>query len=620
MHRALVLVAFLAPMLALAQDWLYLTYPGDTFTSIGKRYLKDWRDWSQVMRHNRIASDRVLPANTRIRIPVALMRTQPAPAVVTHVAGNVRVRSADGTFRPLAEGDRLSGGETVVTGPRSFASIRLADGSTINQPPSSRLAFERLAAYGDTGMVATTLDLQEGRLEARAAPQLAPAGGMQVKTPVAVAGLRGTEFRLNLGEDGKTLRGEVLTGAVAVAAQRREVVLNAGQGTLTQAGSPPQPARALLPPPDAQGLPTRIETLPIRFAWTATAPARAWRVQIAADAQFTRVLLEELTERPEIHWEHALPDGSYVLRLRAVDADGLEGRNRDHPFELDLRPLPPIPSAPAPGSRSHDGEVRFAWAMPEEAQGFLLQVAPVADFSREVQESRLPAVNSHAQRFLPGIWHWRMASLDERGRQRAWGPVQSFEVRPLPEAPPLGEARIEAGRVWLNWLPVAGAVHYELELAKDADFTSPLQRQRLDTTRAGLELKPGRYFWRVRALEADGQAGTPSRASPVVLPPAAPSALQARIEGNDLILHWQGEAVSYRVELAADAAFSRIVQRADSAVAQARLPRPEPGHYWLRVVAVGDDAVESTPSAPLALEVRRLVPWWMLPFFMLPFI
>ncbi len=618
MRLIVLCLALLLPARAPAADWLYLTYPGDTLSQIGVRYLKNWRDWPKVMQLNKIPHDRALPANTRIRIPVELLRVEPAPAMVTHVAGNVRVRPADGNFRPLAVGDRLTGGETVLTGPRSFASIRLADGSVINQQPSSRLTFGRLAAYGETGMVATELNLEDGRLEANASRQVAPAGGMQVRTPVAVAGLRGTAFRLNMDGETRILRGEVLEGAVRVAAQRQEVLLGAGQGTLTEAGRPPEPARALLPPPEAIALPSRIRALPIRFSWQRDPAARAWRAQIAADPGFSTLLLESLTDLPVVEWDDALPDGQYFLRIRAIDAEGLEGRNRDHPFELDLRPMPPQPSAPAPGQRSYDGNVSFAWSMPEEAHGFVLQLSPHPHFAENVREARLNAVTRHTEQLPPGTWYWRMASLDEKGECHLWGKTSSFEVRPLPAAPTLGEARIEAGRVHLTWLAVAGANQYELAVGKTPSLDTPLIQRKLDSTQVQLELKPGRYYWRVRSLEADGQAGAWSQASPIVLPPEAPFALQARIAGQLIELQWQGEAPAYRVEMAVDTGFSRIVQRVVSTAPQVHLVRPKPGEYRLRVVALGDDQVESAPSPTLTLEVRQLLPWWLIPLLLVP--
>ncbi|HEX7972450.1 MAG TPA: FecR domain-containing protein [Thiobacillus sp.] len=173
------------------------------------------RDWSKVQAVNGVPIPERLPANTRIKIPVELLKVTPAPVTITAVTGNVRYQSGDGRFQPLVAGTQLRGGETVLTGPRSSASYRFADGTVLTQQAFSKLTFGRLAAYGKTGMVSTELSLDSGRLEASATQQLAPAGGFKVKTVVAVAGLRGTDFRLNLAEGGKTLHSEVMSRTIA---------------------------------------------------------------------------------------------------------------------------------------------------------------------------------------------------------------------------------------------------------------------------------------------------------------------------------------------------------------------------------------------------------------------
>lgn len=619
-----VLVALLAclsllPALGRAADWLYLTVPGDTLIGIGQQYLKNPADWPKVQIENKVSDPRRLPANTRIRIPVALLKVTPAPATVVHVEGNVRVKPADGVFRPLAVGEQISGGETVLTGPRSFASFRLADGSTVSQQPSSRLVFGRLAVYGKTGMVATELGLDSGRLEANATPQLPPAGGFRVKTPVAVAGLRGTAFRLNVDEAGKSLRSEVLEGEVGISAGRKQVIVPAGQGSLAQAGRPPAPPRPLLPAPSVIGLPGKVRALPLEFSWQRDERARGWRAQVAQDTAFQKILLEELTSTPAVRWETALPDGRYVLRIRAVDELGLEGLNLDHPFELDVRPLPPQPVAPAEGQRTYQETVELAWSAPEQAHGYLLQIAPTPQFDRDVRERRLGAVTRHTETLPPGTWHWRMASLDEQGERHLWGSPRSLRVQPLPAAPSGGEARIEGDKAHFAWLAVAGADRYQLAIGKGAGFDPPLLQQDSRETKASMALRPGRYVWRVRGVEADGQAGAWSPASPLVVLPETPTALQARLEGSELIVAWQGKAAAWRVELASDQEFKQVVDSRQFTQSGCRLPKPKPGSYWLRVIALGEDGVESAPSRSLEVEVKQAYPWWLLPLLLLPF-
>lgn len=706
---------------AAAQDWLYLTYPGDTLIGIGKQYLKNPNDWPKVQITNKVSDPRKLPANTRIRIPVDLLKVTPAPAVVTAVTGNVRVRQGEAPFQPLAANSQLTGGELVLTGPRSSATYRFADGTTLTQQASSRLKFGRLAAYGKTGMVATEVELEQGRIEASAAAQQAPAGGFRVATPVAVAGLRGTAFRLNLAEDGKTLRSEVLEGAVGIAAQGVEVRVADGQGTVTELGRPPAPPRALLPRPDLRALPGRVTRLPLAFAWPQLDGASAWRAQIAAEPAFHAILLEGEFAEPEAHWhgtgqddasdEPALPDGNYHLRVRAIAADGLEGWHTDHAFTLAARPLPPPALSPCLGERLLGPDAEFAWAAAAGAHGYLLQIAPTPAFDEGLREHRLPAVTRHVERLSEGDWHWRLASIDARGEARAFGPHRAFRVQPPPQAPAAREARAEHGHVRLAWGPSRGAQRYQVEIARDADFAQTLHDLTVDTTGTTVALVPGRYHWRVRGIEDGGLAGVWSPAASVIQPPPPPvvvapvedaslrvaettlrwspaagalayqvqiaatpdfaqpvldqrvadTALATRVErpgawhwrvaalgeddaslgygapgswwfapppappgqpavtedGGVLHVTWPGTTPGFRLEIARDPAFTDLYGRHDVNRAEARVLRPPPGHYWLRVIALEADGTASPPGEALALTIRPFAPWWLLPFLLL---
>jgi hypothetical protein len=605
---ALVLAAGICP----AADWLYLTTPGDTLIGIGQQYLKNPQDWPKVQVANTVADPKRLPANTRVRIPVELLKVAPAPVTVTAVSGNVRVKTADGPFQALAANAQIKGGETVLTGPVGSVAYRFADGTTLTQQASSKLGFGRLAAYGKTGMVSTELSLDSGRLEANAARQQAPAGGFSVRTPVAVAGLRGTGFRLNVAENGGRLASEVLEGAVAVSAQGREVRVEGGFGTVAEAGKPPAPPRALRPKPNLAGLPARVQQLPLAFTWQPNMPAAAWRAQVAADAGFSTVLLEGLFPGPTARWETDLPDGDYVLRVRAVDDAGLEGYDSLHAFSLDARPLPPRLMSPAPGERLTRHEANLEWAAAAEAQGYLLQVAPSAGFDRDVRERRLTAVLRQVESLPEGEWHWRAASLDEAGQAHPWSPARVFRVQPLPGAPAGGEARADGGRAHFSWNAARGAARYRLEVARDAGMADRVLVRETERTDLAEALPPGKYYWRARALEADGQAGTWSPASPVILPPPPPAGLAARVEGDRLIAEWKGEAAAFRLEVARDAGFSQVVSRHPAKEARLAIARPEPGDYWLRVTALGADDVESQPGLTLPVTVQPDLPWWLL--------
>jgi hypothetical protein len=596
-----------------AADWLYLTVPGDTLIGIGNQYLKNPGDWPKVQSANNVAIPRHLPVNTRLKIPVKLLKVTPASVAVTAVGGNVRVKGADNRYQRLQANDQLNGGETVLTGPRSSASYRFADGTALTQQASSKLSFGRLAAYGKTGMVSTELNLESGRLEARASRQLAPAGGFRVRTPVAVAGLRGTGFRLNVAEDGQRMSNEVTEGEVSVSAQGKAVNVAAGFGTYAEAGKPPAPPRALLAPPDLSGLTAKYLHLPLQISWPAQPGAVAWRVQIGTDASFATVLLDDVVNSPSINWGDELPDGDYALRLRAVDDAGLEGLDSTHPFTLDARPLPPLPLAPALGERLYQPQANFSWTAVADARGYLLQVAPTPEFKNGLIERRLPPVVQHQETLDEGEWHWRLASLDENGQVHLFSPHRAFRIQPLPVPPAGGQSQASSGdgKVHFTWGAVRGADSYGLEVSKDSAVV--VSKEAKDTAVAA-PLEPGKYNWRVRGLEADGQAGNWSGSNVVILPPLPPHDLKVDAKTKPISLAWQGEASRYRVEIASDPAFAKISSSQEIEKPEAILKNLEPGDHVARVIALGADGIASLPSQPVAFTVERAKPWWLLLF------
>lgn len=615
----LILAFFLSLSLgfsAHAADWLYLTVPGDTLIGIGKQYLKNPRDWPKIQAENNVAIPKRMPANVRLRIPVKLLKVTPASVTVTAVNGNVRFKGADNRYQRLEASTLLNGGETVLTGPRSSASYRFADGTVLTQQASSKLSFGRLAAYGKTGMVSTELNLESGRLEARASRQLSPAGGFRVRTPVAVAGLRGTGFRLNVAEDGKRMSNEVTEGAVGISAQGKAVNVAAGFGTYAEAGKPPAQPRALLAAPDLDGLAAKHLRLPLQISWPTQAGAVAWRVQVGTDASFATVLLDDVVNTPSINWGDELPDGDYALRVRAVDDAGLEGLDSTRAFTLDARPLPPLPLAPALGERLYQPQANFSWTAVPDARGYVLQMAPTPEFKNGLIERRLPPVVQHQETLTEGEWHWRLASLDEAGQVHQFSPHRAFRIQPLPVPPAGGQSQASSGdgKVHFTWSAVRGADSYGLEVSKDSAVV--ISKEAKDTAVA-TPLEPGKYNWRVRGLETDGQAGGWSGNNVVILPPRPPHDLKVDAKAKPASLAWQGEAQRYRVEIARDPAFAQPVSSLESDKPEAILKDLEPGDYVVRVFALGADGVASLPSQPATFTVERAKPWWLL---LLPFL
>ena len=488
-----------------APEWRYTLRPGDTLIDLSERYLARPADWPRVQRLNRIANPyRLVPGST-LRIPLAWLRHEPSPATVISVTGQVRVSLPDTAERGLKAGEQLPAGTVLSTAANSSAALRFADGSVMILQPGASLALDTVSVYAGGGMVDTKLRLQQGRVEIGANPQRSPGNRLQVITPSAVAAVRGTRFRVEA--DTRVTREETLEGGVGLAASGQQVVVPAGQGSLAEAGKTPQAPVPLLPAPDVSHLPTRIDTLPMRFILPALPGAVTWLGQIAADAQFEQLLLQQSSTTPQLSFAD-LPDGHYVLRVRAADVLGLQGQDAQHEFELDARPFAPL--LIEPGTRVRNSTPAIKWSAVVGANAYHAQLAQDAGFSNLLIDERTSDTSLLPTKALaPGEYYWRVASI-ESDEQGPYSPPQRFAYDPLPGAPEINQAApvFEKNSLTLALPAPPAGLHYELVLARDAERKQIVwQGKSGDGQLSASPIDPVNYYLAARLVESDGTAG-----------------------------------------------------------------------------------------------------------------
>lgn len=481
-------------------DFSYRTVAGDTLIGIAARLMEDPRDWTLLQKRNRIANPRAIPVGTEILIPPDRMRSRPRPIVVEGVRGEA---SVGGTA--LAPGSRLEEGARVATGAEGFVTLKLADGSVISVPPATQVRIEKSRTYGDS-VGQTLFDLVTGRVEATVAPQDAK-DRFEVRSRRTVTGVRGTRFRVATLE-GDAVATEVVEGRVGVQAQdvARDVEVGAGFGTRTDGSGAPGAPVPLLAAPGTGPVPTLVERTLVRLPFGAVEGARAYRAQVGLDEQLRTPVSEGRFATNEAKFAD-LPDGDYFVRLRAVDARGLEGLDAVAAFRLKARPEPPAVSGPRDRTKLSAPEAKLAWSRSTEAATYRVQVAATPDFRAPVvDEAAIPGAELDvAARVKPGTWHWRLAAVRADGDRGPWGDPRSFTVVPDPPTPKVGKG--EGGRLAFEWDGEPGQ-RFDFQLARDTAFAGKLVERRLEAPRHAFELtQPGAYYFRVRAIDPDGFEG-----------------------------------------------------------------------------------------------------------------
>ncbi len=139
-----------------------------------------------------------------------------APAGITFLIGDVKVNGV-----PARQGDMLRANAQIVTGDQSSCDVRIGE-SLIRIKESSSLTLAQLSAQGSPEN--TLLALESGKMLCKP-KKLLKDESFIVKTPTAVAGVRGTQFSIEADRE-KTTTFKVFEGEVKVAKRTSQLDAN----------------------------------------------------------------------------------------------------------------------------------------------------------------------------------------------------------------------------------------------------------------------------------------------------------------------------------------------------------------------------------------------------------
>lgn len=163
--------------------------------------------------------------------PVA-RQGQAAGSIVAAKGGEELRFVKAGDWQPAEVRQDLLDGDSLRTNAIGNLAILFADRTQIRVGRNSTLTVRDVAASGSG---TTQLDLQAGNVWARAARG---GSGVDIKTPAAVAAIRGTDWSLTVDGSGKTSL-VVLEGVVELRNAQGSVTVNQGEGAVASIGSAP---------------------------------------------------------------------------------------------------------------------------------------------------------------------------------------------------------------------------------------------------------------------------------------------------------------------------------------------------------------------------------------------
>ncbi|MFL5941279.1 MAG: hypothetical protein ACJ75Q_13315, partial [Gaiellaceae bacterium] len=275
-----------------------------------------------------------------------------------------------------------------------------------------------------------------------------------------------------------------------------------------------------------------VQFLP-SFAWTPVAGVEKYEFQISADAGMNSPVLgtgkdDFFTRNTRATLKQTVPNGTYWWRVRATNAAGEVSQWTQPRSFRKLWNLQPALQSPSSGSSLMfpSNPVVLKWAGVPGAAHYLVSVASdptlgslVFHYANQDDPKGPPNVAATSaaitSALAPGPYYWNVMPVDAEGNRGVATPVSSFswlwnsvtavQMSDLNPAPEAFDPRF-------SWNPVPGAARYEVEINSSVDFAPGSKvcctGSTIATSLSPTEvLKDNVYFWRLRALDPDGNAG-----------------------------------------------------------------------------------------------------------------
>jgi FecR protein len=173
----------------------------------------------------------------------------PFSATLINFEGEVLIQKGrENLWLPVEKDMPLEQGDHLKTGAKGFAEILVDDGSQMRLEENSEITLSELSADAQTKSITASVYLWFGRMLSNLTPFAHSRSKFEVQTPTVVAGVRGTDFAVEVVEANHTDVG-VFDGEVTVAGLDRqksplresEVVLGKGYQSSVFRNRPPGP-------------------------------------------------------------------------------------------------------------------------------------------------------------------------------------------------------------------------------------------------------------------------------------------------------------------------------------------------------------------------------------------
>ena len=258
----------------------------------------------------------------------------------------------------------------------------------------------------------------------------------------------------------------------------------------------------------------------VSLQWALYQGASQYKVQVANTSSFTNILYETTTSNNQFDLT-SLEVGGYYWRVRPENSEGRTGAwTLANSFNI------AAPQAPSLLLPSDGASVRntitptLSWNTAESDASYLIQLSQQSDFSSIEQQQVVSSSDYTTASLSAGTYYWRLKATDSFGFESDFSSVSSFEVTgPIAPGGFVTSHEFTGSNylVSLSWDEAELAISYEYQIAKDDSFSSIIFSNVLEGRSDSTSLVVGKYYFRIRSIDAGGLSGRWSASQELVI-------------------------------------------------------------------------------------------------------
>jgi hypothetical protein len=311
----------------------YKIKAGDTFNKVAQKYLQLPVEMAAIQKVNQLKNIDMLSVGTELLIPRHIVKQSPSKASVMSLSCSTAIRVADSP-KPLAVGTVILEGAIIEVPPECHVSLLLEDGSIIRLPSSAALKITTLRKNALETAPEVRLDLTHGRIELDVNKGRAKTTPFEIRTPLSIMGVRGTEFRVGYSPEDNVGQVEVLGGVVQTRgrADSQARPITKGLGVPIDGDGKALGIEKLLAPPAYESAHATAGTQPSFVAKLTAVPLANYYIADSANtANLTGNRLSQNLLAPELFIPRVTKQATFY-QLTSVSASGLVGTERHYAF------------------------------------------------------------------------------------------------------------------------------------------------------------------------------------------------------------------------------------------------------------------------------------------------